>query len=285
MALTIADVGKGAQKSAPDKRDFKVAFDAVIQPPIDWATGSQLPRPALVDQGGSDCCVACAWSYYHWQLRGQQFSRVDLFARIALPAPQGAQIKTGGLAIVNQGQATEADSPDPVPEANDTMRNKAAILSADELPWKEYNSFGLKALDIESMARAISMYRGVVCGFYGTNTEWSEASVPEPPTAEQIADLDNLLSINVIFGHALYLVDFHMHTNPDGKQEECVIGMTSWPNSLGITEHHMRARYFNPPGAVYDCWTLIPTPAVESVMNRVTLKIPGRKPLVRRNSK
>jgi hypothetical protein len=220
--------------------------------------------------------VACAWSYYHWQLRGQQFSRVDLFARIASPAPQGAPIKAGGLAIVNQGQATEAESPDPVPEANDTMRNNAAILSADELPWKEYNSF-LTDLDIESVARNISTYKGVVCGFYGTNNEWADASVPEPPTAVQMADLDNQITSGIVWGHALYLVDFHLHTNPDGTQEECVIGATSWPNSLGITEHHMRARYFNVPGAVYDCWTLIPTPAVESVMNRVTLKIPGRK--------
>jgi hypothetical protein len=96
MALTIADVGKGARKGKSDKRNYKVTFDAKAQPPIDWAAGSGLSRPASITQGRSDCCVACAWSYYHLQIRGQQFSRVDLFARIALDPGDGAEI-IGGI--------------------------------------------------------------------------------------------------------------------------------------------------------------------------------------------
>jgi hypothetical protein len=276
MALTIADMGKGARKGAPDKRDFRVAFDAVLAPPVDWGNGSKLRRPTNIDQDAADCCVACAWSYYHWQITGQQFSRVDLFARIALaPDGAGAMIRDGGTALVTQGQATEAESPDPDPETDDNMRDATGIVTAGELAWKEYQSFATD-LDIGSVARAVTMYKGVACAFYGTDLGWNnDPSVPEPPTAAQMANLDNEVSTGVVWGHALYLVDFHMHTNPDGTQEQCIIGATSWP-SLGITEHHMRARYFNTAGAVFDPWTLIPSAAVDAVVNKVVLKIPGR---------
>lgn len=283
MALTIADVGKGARKGNSDKRNYKVTFDAKIQPPIDWAAGSGLSRPASITQGRSDCCVACAWSYYHWQIRRQQFSRVDLFARIALDPGEGAEIGTGGLAIVNQGQATQAALPDPIPETEQNMRNKAGITGAAELPWKEYQSFATD-IDIDSVARSIGIYKGVVCGFYATNAGWYPADVPVPPTPDLLDDLEIQIKSGAVWGHALYLVDFHMHNNLDGTQEKCIIGATSWPE-LGLTEHHMRESYFTTDKAVFDSWTLIPTAAVESVMQKVSLKIPSRKAAVRSPNK
>jgi hypothetical protein len=259
---------KGARPDPPDKRDFRASFAAAPPTPIDWAKGSGLPRPQLIDQNEADCCVACAWSYYHWQLRGQQFSRRDLFARIALPAPQGAIIRDGGLAIVNQGQATEAELPDPPKETLLNMRDITGVTAPDELQWKEYNSFQVDN-DIESVARAILLYRGVNGGIYGTNDGWNNLTVPEPPLPAQIADLDNQLQNGTVWGHSLYMVDFHMHQNDDGSQEQCIIAATSWPDSK-VTEHHIRARYFA-AGGTFNPWTLIPAAAVASMLQNVTL--------------
>lgn len=267
----IEDLPKGAHRDPVDNRDFQVHFAAPAPVPVDWANGSGLPRPTLIDQGQSDCCVACSWSYYHWQLRSQQFSRRDLFARIALsPVGSGAYIRDGGLALVNQGQATEVDLPDPDPETEQNMRDMTGVARAAELPWKEYNSF-TTAIDIVSVASAIGLYRGVVGGVYGTNPGWADLTVPEPPLPAEMANLNALIASGQIWEHALYLVDFHMHANPDGSQEQCIIAVTSWP-SAGITEHHLRARYFS-AGATFNPWTLLPAAAVASVQRNVTFSL------------
>jgi hypothetical protein len=269
---SIKDLPKGAHRDPEDKRDFSVQFAAPAPTPIDWASGSGLHRPTLIDQGTSDCCVACSWSYYHWQLRGQQFSRRDLFARIALsPAGNGAYIRDGGLALVNQGQALESDLADPVPEDEQNMRDDTGVTGAEELAWKEYNSF-TTAVDIESVARAIALYRGVVGGVYGTNVGWADLTVPEPPQPNEMQNLNALIQSQQIWEHALYLVDFHIHTNTDGTQEQCIIAATSWP-SAGITEHHLRARYFT-AGATFNPWTLIPASAVASIQQNVKVSVP-----------
>jgi len=266
----------GAHPDPLDKRDFRIAFDADTAPPIDWASGSGLPRPQLIDQDDSDACVAHALSYYHWQLRNQEFSRKDLFARIADKTEGlGANIRDGVNAIVEQGQALESELPDPPHEDNTNMRDQTGITGADELPWKEFN-YVQPDNDIDSVARAILLYRGCVIGVYGTTIGWQNGSspVPEPPTDDQMNNLTNMMRRGIVFVHALYFVDFHMHTNADGPPEKCIIAATSWP-TRGATEHHIREPYFT-SGATFNPWSLIPSATVASMLQGAKLTIPEK---------
>src|ERR1035437_4769497 len=136
---TIEQLPKGAVIDAPDTRDFAAAPFLSVLPPVDWSKGSGLPRPSLRDQGQADSSVAHAWSYHHQQIKSLEFSRRDLFARIA--QQYGANIRFGGWAIVTQGQQTEAELPDPNPETPANMRDKTGIDLTKELDDQEQNSF------------------------------------------------------------------------------------------------------------------------------------------------
>ena len=234
----IETLPKGAIVDAPDSRDFAAAPLLAVLPPVDWQKGSVLPRPPLRDQGQADACVAHAWSYYHQQIKSLEFSRRDLFARIA--QQYGADIRSGGWAIVTQGQQTEAELPDPNPETLANMRDKTGIDLAKELDDEEANSF-IVPNDVESVARAIVAYKGVAAGVTGSNEGWQDMTNPRPPQAAETQ-----------WGHALYFVDFHIH----GDGQKCIIAVTSWPNA-GITEHHIRENYFT-SGNTFNPWTLIP---------------------------
>ena len=234
----IETLPKGCQIDQPDTRDFAVAPFLSVLPPVDWQKGSGLPRPPLRDQGQADSCVAHAWRYYHQQIKSLEFSRRDLFARIA--QQYGADIRSGGWAIVTQGQQTETELPDPNPETPANMRDKTGIDLTKELDDQEANSF-IVPNDVESVARAIVAYKGVVGGVTGTNEGWQDMTNPRPPQAGETQ-----------WGHALYFADFHIHSD----SQKCIIAVTSWPNA-GITEHHLRENYFT-SGNTFNPWTLIP---------------------------
>lgn len=235
----IETLGKGAVRSTTKHHRVLPA----AAEPVDWTKGSGLPRPRLIDQDQADCCVACAFSYYHWQLKGIEFSRRDLFARIALQ--YGAEIVAGAEAIVAHGQQTLAECPDPTPETPANMRDKSVLNAAKELEHQELEEWEVSN-DIDSIASAILAYKGVGGGLEGTNEGWHNLTVPEPPKPGD----------STVWGHALYFVDFHIHTNPDGTTEKCIIAVTSWPNA-GIKEHHIRERYFK-SGYTFNAFTLIP---------------------------
>lgn len=222
----------------PDARHLSAAILLAAAAPVDWSKGSGLPRPPLRDQDSADDCVSCAFSYYHWQLKGKDFSRRDLFARIA--QTYGAAIPDGGESIVNQGQASLADLPDPKPETPANMRDKTGLNPNQEAENQELSSFYLPN-DIDATAAAILAYKGVVLGVTGSNPGWQDLVNPRPPVAGETT-----------WGHALYAVDFHIHS--DGQK--CIICATSWPNA-GIKEHHIRANYFE-SGNTFNPWTLIP---------------------------
>jgi hypothetical protein len=153
------------------------------------------------------------------------------------------------LAIVKAGQQTEAECPDPNPETPQNMRDKSKVNPTLEADNEELNSFILPG-DIDSVAAGILAYKGVVFGVTGTNAGWHNLEVPEPPTAQEQS------TAGVEWGHALYAVDFHVHQNTDGSTERCIICVTSWPKA-GITEHHIRQRYFTSQNT-FNPWTLIP---------------------------
>ncbi len=254
----IDTLSKGALPDPHDERDFHIEALGAL-PPADFSKGSGLPRPPLKDQDSSDSCVSHAWSYYHWQLKGKDFSCRDLFARIALS--YGAVIRDGGIAIVKTGQATTDEVSDPKPETPQNMRDATGVTADKEASDREFDSF-VVGPDIDSVASAILAYKGVVFGVTGSNPGWQNLTVPEPPKAGEDT-----------WGHALYAVDFHMHENPDGTQEKCIIAVTSWP-SEGITEHHIRQRYFT-ASMTFNPWTLIPKSLTPNPMPQIKSQAKG----------
>lgn len=233
--MPIENLPKGALPDPVDERDYKVETMGAL-PPVDWSQEFRLPAPPDEDQGSSDSCVSQAWSYYHWQLHGKDYSRRDLFARIA--QTYGAVIRDGGLAIVKQGQATRDEVSDPKPETPQNMRDKTGITGAKEASDQELNSFILPN-DIDSAASAIKAYNGVVFGVTGSNPGWSDMQNPRPPQQGEAT-----------WGHALYLMGYHLHNGV-----KCVIAKSSWCNE--VKEHHFKANYFE-SGNTFNPWTLIP---------------------------
>jgi hypothetical protein len=234
--MTIEDLPKGAIPDPVDERDFK-AESIMGAAVVDWSKEFRLPVPTDEDQGQSDACVAYSSSYYHWQLHEKDFSRRDLFARIA--QAQGAYIRDGVKAIVDQGQATRDEVPDPANPTYSNMRDKTGVNPQVEASDKELNYFVIANGSIDGVAAAVEMYQGVVFGVTGSNPGWQDLMNPRPP-----------ISGETTWGHALYAMGHHMH---DGQK--CIIAKSSWCNS--VKEHHIKENYFK-AGKTFNAWTLIP---------------------------
>jgi hypothetical protein len=233
--MPIEDFGKGAIPDKPDPRDFK--FEEVMgAAQVDWSKPFQLPRPPANDQGISDSCVPHAWSYYHWQLHGKNYSRRDLFVRIALD--YGAQIRDGGWQTVNNGQATKDEVSDPSPQTPQNMRDKSGTKQEfrDDDKEKEYRV--IQDGSIDGVALAIEQGKGVVFGVIGTNPGWQDLTNPRPP-----------LQSEAQWGHALYALGHHLHNGL-----KCILAMPSW---AGVELHHIKENYFE-SGNTFNAWTLIP---------------------------
>lgn len=233
--MNIEQLPKGALPDPEDKRDYKIeAVGALL--PVDWSVEFRLPDPGNEDQGSSDSCVAQAWSYYHTQLHGKNYSRRDLFCRIALN--YGAYIRDGGWQVVNSGQATRDEVSDPHPETPQNMRDSSGTKQEYREDDKELNFFSLPS-DIDTVASALRAYSGVVFGVTGTNPGWSDLLNPRPPQGGETQ-----------WGHALYAMGYHLHSG-----QKCVIAKSSWCDS--VSEHHIKENYFL-SGFTFNPWTLIP---------------------------
>jgi hypothetical protein len=232
----IDQLGKGCVPDVPDARDFSAEPLMGASAPVDWNTGLRLPDPGHEDQGSSDSCVAQAWSYYHNQIHAANYSRRDLFARIA--QAYGASIRDGGLAIVNAGQATRDEVPDPQTETPQNMRDKTGINASEELPYEELNSFVIDRNSIDVVAQGIRDYKGVVFGVTGSNEGWQDMQNPRPPASGENT-----------WGHALYAMGYHLHNGV-----KCIIAKSSWCSV--VQEHHISEAYFV-SGNTFNAWTLI----------------------------
>lgn len=223
----------GALPDPIDPRDYEAPLGAVQ---VDFSQEFRLPEPPSFNQRSSDCCVACAWSYFHWQVTGKVFSKRDLFCRIALD--YGAYIRDGGLGLVKEGQADNKEVPDPASPTMANMRSAAGTKPEYRIDGKVFNSFTLPQQDIDGIAWAIKEYKGVVIGVYGSNAGWKDKENPTPPTQYETK-----------WGHALYLFGYHLHNG-----EKCVIAKSSWS---GSSVHHLKNTYFI-TGNTFSAWTLIP---------------------------
>lgn len=243
----IENLPKGALKDNPSAKDYKLdLMGAALS--VDWSKEFRLPDPGDADQGSSDSCVAHAWSYYHKQLEGKEYSRRDLFCRIA--QDYGAYVRDGGVQIVSNGQATRDEVPDPNPQTPTNMRSSLGTSSEYRTDDKELNSFVLNQQDINGVAWGIQNYKGVVFGLNGDNYGWRDLLNPEPPS----------YGVSV-WGHALYAMGFHMHSG-----QKCIIAKSSWCDS--VKEHHIKENYFI-TGNTFNAWTLIPNPLTSKGMKLV----------------
>jgi hypothetical protein len=249
--MDIENLPKGCVPDPIDERDYKIESLGAT-PQVDWSREFRLPDPGNEDQGTSDSCVAQAWSYYHTQLHPKNYSRRDLFCRIALD--YGAYIRDGGWQVVNNGQATRDEVFDPTTQTPQNMRDKTGTKQEYRDDDKELNYFVLPG-DIDTVASAVKTYKGVVFGVTGSNPGWQDLANPRPPFPGEAQ-----------WGHALYAYGYHVH---DGWK--CIIAKSSWCNT-GITEHHIKENYFN-SGMTFNPWTLIPK---EQIMFKVKkIKING----------
>src|SRR5687768_8995973 len=98
------NLGTGLLQDPHDARDFSAAFVFGAQQP-DWTQEHRLPEPPNHNQRNSDSCVSHATSYLHWQLKGKDYSRRDLFSRIALG--YGAFLRDGVKQVCATGQQTK----------------------------------------------------------------------------------------------------------------------------------------------------------------------------------
>lgn len=234
----IENLPKGAIPDPLDKRDYKYDPEVMGAASVEWSKEFRLPVPPGEDQDTSDDCVAEAWSYYHWQLKGKRYSRRDLFCRIALS--YGAVIRDGGLEIKKNGQATRDEVHDPEPQTPQNMRDATGTKQEYRNDDIEADSFVISGGGIDAVAAAIRDYKGVVFGVTGTNAGWQDMTNPRPPDYGEPGT----------WGHALYGMGYHMHGG-----QKCIIAMSSWYNSA--KEHHIKQNYFS-SGNVFNAWTLIP---------------------------
>lgn len=235
--MPIENLPKGALPDPEDKRDFLTTDQMMGAVNVDWSKEFRLPEPPQEDQGSSDSCVAQSASYYHWQLHGKNFSRRDLFCRIALQ--YGAYLRDGVKEIVNNGQATRDEVADPSYQTPQNMRDASGTKPEYRSDDKELNYFVLPQQDINGVAWGVQNYKGVIFGLNGTNTGWQDLKNPQPP----------LNGEPNVWGHALYAMGFHMHSG-----QKCIIAKSSWKE---VNEHHIKENYFL-TGNTFNSWVLIP---------------------------
>lgn len=242
--MDIELLGKGAVPQPVDPRDFQIA-SAVKLVPVDWNAGMRLPDPGNEDQGSSSTCVSQATSYYHVQINPANYSRRDLYARIFLPQG-GAYLRDGAYQIINKGQATRDEVPDPSPQTEINMRDKTGVNDQVEASHKEMFYFYLPS-DIEWVAASVRDYKGAVIGVTGSNPGWADMENPRPPKFGE-----------KVWGHALYAEGYHLH---DGVK--CIICKSSWCDV--VTEHHIKQNYFA-SGNTFDNITMMPKGTIKMLV-------------------
>lgn len=226
-----------------DKRDFRLDVLGAA-PPVDWNAGYDAGEPDDHNQGTSDACGPYSTSSYHEVVRpGLKASRRDLAARVLLP-DYGSRLRDNILAVVNVGQATQAQVPDPHDPTPTNMRDKTGLNPILEALNKEQAGFSFDA-DIETMARTIRDNQGCIFGLNMTNEGWKNPINPRPPASGE-----------KIIGHALYGKAYHLH---DGLK--CIIAKSSFGNVNGTVDgshHHIKENYFASGNVFNNCWTLVP---------------------------
>lgn len=241
MDNDIENLGKGVAPDPTDPRDF--LFEEFMgASPVDFSVGFRLPEPPDENQQTSDACTSYSVSYLHWQIKGKNFSRRDVFSRIALQ--YGAYLRDAVKALCTSGQQTRDECGDPQTPTEQNMRVRCADQNAgiDDL---EASYFMIQSNTIDAVAQAIRDHHGCIFGVYGNNIGWQDWRNPVPP-ANQAA---------IVWAHAVYGFGYHIHGG-----QKCIIAKSSWGRFAageGNAEHHIKENYFN-QGMTFNAWVVIP---------------------------
>lgn len=256
----VSQLGKGVLPDVPDPRDFRAEAVLGASPPAVFDVEFRLPEPPDENQNSSDSCVSQGTSYYHWQLKGKNYSRRDVFSRIALA--YGAYLRDGVKQICTTGQQTRDECPDPNPQTPQNMRVRSDKPDSSGMDDLEANYYVLSSNSIEMVAQAIRDHKGVLFGLYGDSRGgWADMTNPKPPKPNAVD-----------WAHALYGFGFHRHS--DGQR--CIIAKSSWCYGSGEGrhhEHHIREDYFK-AGMTFNAWVVIPKEE-EFMTNSIIVKNGG----------
>jgi hypothetical protein len=233
--VDIKKMGKGLIKQPRDSRDLNFAMVASVAAPVDFAKEFRLPNPPDRNQWYSDACVSYSTSYYHWQLKGKDYSRRDLFSRIALD--YGAILRDGVKTLCNVGQQTIDECPDPKTPTPQNMRVRSNLPDSAGMDDVEAK-YWLGGASIDQIAIAVRDFKGAIFGVYGDDDGWFNIDEPNPP-------------VKPAWAHALYAKGYHMHNG-----QKCIIAKSSWCQD-SHNEHHIKENYFK-SGNVFDGWILVP---------------------------
>ncbi|MGE0126671.1 MAG: hypothetical protein AB7U82_01105 [Blastocatellales bacterium] len=235
--MDISQLGTGAKVDTPDQRDFKYSAIAAGAAPVDWSMEFRLPEPPDENQNSSDSCVAQSSSYLHWQHKGKDYSRRDLFSRIFLD--YGAMLRDGVKQTTKTGQQTRDECADPKPQTPANMRIKSSLPDSAGMDDLEASYFSVGNTPDE-IAQAVRDHRGCIFGVVGNWDTWKDLTNPEPPAPN-----------TVNWQHAIYAFGYHLH---DGQR--CIIAKSSWCNS-SHNEHHIKENYFK-LGMTFSPWAVVP---------------------------
>jgi hypothetical protein len=234
-------VGGGALRSPKDDRDYNLAFLASAPAPIEWREQPLgRPEPPNTYQGAADCCVGEMTSSMNFANTKRQFSVRSVFAYIA--QEYGAYLRSGPMRVVNFGQQTYQEAPDPDPKTMQNMRDQSGLNPQLALKHKAFAMFSTNGRSIDQLAQAIRDWSHVGIGVeLSKEGWWPDLTNPRPPKQGESTN-----------GHALMCFDYHLH---NGKR--CLIAKSSW--CMGDHHvHHINEDYIHSYHSFGEAYVLVP---------------------------
>lgn len=237
MEEDISQLGKGALVDIYDVRDYTAEAQFGSSEPVNW--GSLLGRPEPIDfnQGSSDSCVGCGTRNLSWSVNPKDWSRRNIYSRIYLPQG-GAYLRDGVKTVVDIGNQTQTQCPDPLNPTETNMRVKSNL--PDSSGERELAYFLVKQNLIDGVAQAIRDYKACIFGIVGSNIGFADKTNPRPPKAGEIT-----------WQHCLEGFDFHLHSGV-----KCIIAKSSWCSGSHHI-HHIKEEFWT-SGNTFNAWCIIP---------------------------
>lgn len=264
----IEQLGKGAIKDIPDKRDYKFTanFSAVVLPTGYFSVKDKIPT--IRNQNGSGSCGGQAFGYHmetNTLLRDGKFtplSSKSIYQPVFI-SPEGSNARDLISRICSVGACLESDVPsydngNPPSEAfmeDGSKITPAMLITAKLYSGKTYLSFD--STDINQIKQAIFQGNGAVVALLGRNENWIAPG--------GIITIPNPNSNSTFWGHFLFLTGFNMIK--DGI--EYIEFVNSWGKEWGDNGYgYLPLDYFT-KGYGYNEWVVIENPLPDNNFHHV----------------
>jgi hypothetical protein len=253
----LENLGKGALPDPNDPRDYTAEAQFGASEPVLW--GSPLGRPEPIDfnQKSSSSCVGCGTRNLHWSINNKDFSRRDIYSRIYLPQG-GAYLRDGVKTVVDIGNQTQVQCPDPAIPTEANMRIKSTL--PDSAGERELAYFVVKQNLIDGVAQAIRDYKACIFGITGSNPAFADKTNPRPPKQGE-----------TLWQHCIEGFDYHLHSGV-----KCIIAKSSWCSGSHHV-HHIKEEFFT-SGNTFNAWCIIPKEETFMTNSLILKREIGNKP-------